>query len=155
MLTVIGSTIQSDATPRLFRIDVPSLDCFFSGTGDMFAALTVARLREAVFAADSDLRNVASWISPDDVSPTALPLAKATEKVLSSMQDVLKKTMEARNTELHSSSSPAYAGKNLTEDESQKVDHLWKTKAAEIRLVRNVDLLRRPVSKLKAQPWLE
>ncbi|KAF1986207.1 Ribokinase-like protein, partial [Aulographum hederae CBS 113979] len=48
-LTIIGSTSTTSHTPRLFRIDVPALPAFFSGTGDMFAALTVARLREAVF----------------------------------------------------------------------------------------------------------
>lgn len=159
-LTIIGSTIRSDNTPRLFRIDIPALDCFFSGTGDMFAALTVARLREAVFAAaatDPNLLTTASWISPDDVTPTELPLAKATEKVLSSMYDVLEKTLEARNSELQSiSSSIDHSTRTFhTEDEHQKFLHLRRTKAAEVRLIRNVNLLRRPITKFKAQTWQE
>jgi len=159
-LTIIGSTIRSDNTPRLFRIDIPALDCFFSGTGDMFAALTVARLREAVFAAaatDPSLLATASWISPDDVTPTELPLAKATEKVLSSMYDVLEKTLEARNAELQSiSSSINHSTRTFhTEDERQKFLHLRRTKAAEVRLIRNVDLLRRPITKFKAKTWQE
>ncbi|CBF89843.1 hypothetical protein AN0270.2 [Aspergillus nidulans FGSC A4] len=88
LLTIIGSTTLSTGKPRLFRIDVPAIDCFFSGTGDMFAALTVARLREAVFAdADENLRYKKSWIPADDVKPTELPLAKATEMVLASSGD--------------------------------------------------------------------
>lgn len=156
-LTVIGSTIRSDDSPRLFRIDVPALDCHFSGTGDMFAALTVSRLREAVYAAaDPSLRTTASWISPDDVGPTELPLAQATEKVLSSMHDVLVRTMQARNAELQSiSASEGARTSNLPDGERQKIYHLQITKAAEIRLIRSVDLLRRPITKFKAQPWLE
>ncbi|KAJ4345216.1 proliferating cell nuclear antigen [Didymosphaeria variabile] len=40
-ITIIGSTATSDFTPRLFRIDTPRAPLFFSGTGDMFAALTI------------------------------------------------------------------------------------------------------------------
>ncbi|KAL2863928.1 pyridoxal kinase [Aspergillus lucknowensis] len=147
LLTVIGSTTRSNGTPRLFRIDVPALDCFFSGTGDMFAALTVARLREAVFSdPDSNLRNTKSWVSADEVSPAELPLAKATEKVLASMHDVLGKTIEARDKEL--ASTGASGG-----DEDAKREHLRRTKAAEIRLVRNVRFLRQPTVEFKAKEW--
>ncbi|KKK24279.1 pyridoxine kinase [Aspergillus rambellii] len=125
-LTVIGSTITSTGLPRLFRIDVPALDCFFSGTGDMFAALTVARLREAVFtAADPDLKNRKSWVSGDEVPATELPLAKAAEKVLASMHDVLEKTMEARDAELAAtSSSSILTSDEASEEEKQKREHL-------------------------------
>jgi pyridoxine kinase len=156
-LTVIGSTTRSDGSPRLFRIDVPTLDCFFSGTGDMFAALTVARLREAVFSSsDPSLRNTRSWISPDDVAPTDLPLARSTEKVLSSMHYVLEKTLEARDAELAKpSDSIDVDGEDSmrTEEEKQKRDHLRATKAGEVRLVRNVHLLRNPEVIFKAQRW--
>ncbi|KAL2813625.1 pyridoxine kinase [Aspergillus cavernicola] len=149
LLTVIGSTTTSTGQPRLFRVDVPALDCFFSGTGDMFAALTVARLREAVFAdPDGSLRSTKSWISNDDVPPTALPLAKATEKVLASMHNILEKTIEARDAEL--ASTAAVVGE---EEDMRKREHLRRTKAAEVRLVRNVRFLRQPTVEFKAQEW--
>lgn len=156
-MTVIGSTVRSDGTPRIFRVDIPALECNFNGTGDMFAALTVARLREAVFAAGPSLRHTKSWISPDDVSPTDLPLAKSTEKVLSSMHSVLLKTMEAREAELaltNNNSTPDAA--ELTDEQRQFQEHLRRTKAAEVRLIRNVNCLRNPgVVAFKAQEWTE
>ena len=125
----------------------------------MFAALTVARLREAVHVADSGLHATPSWVSPDNVSPTELPLAKATEKVLAGMHGMLEKTMIARNEEL---------ARFQNEDDStvftdlpdaarkaalEKRAHLRSVKAAEIRLVRNVDLLKHPNVQFKAEEF--
>jgi pyridoxine kinase len=152
-LTVIGSTIKSDGSPRLFRVDVPALDCFFSGTGDMFAALTVARLREAVFAADSTLRSTKSWVSPDDVQATDLPLAKATVKVLASMHSVLERTLEARDAELRAAASATEEELSSSEEEKQKREYLRRTKAAEVRIVRNARFLREPDVEFQAQEW--
>ncbi|EYE93599.1 pyridoxal kinase [Aspergillus ruber CBS 135680] len=149
-LTVIGSTTRSDGSPRLFRIDVPVLDCYFSGTGDMFAALTVARLREAVFATGPDLRNVKSWVSPDEVTPTDLPLAKSTVKVLESMHSVLEKTLEARDAELRTLTSDSA---DVSEEEQRKQENLRRSKAAEVRLVRNARFLREPTASFQAQEW--
>ncbi|KAL4929315.1 pyridoxal kinase [Aspergillus undulatus] len=153
-LTIIGSTTLSSGSPRLFRIDVPAIDCFFSGTGDMFAAITVARLREAVFNdKDSELRNTKSWVSPDDVKPTDLPLAKATEKVLASMHNVLERTIEARDKELAATASTGTVTVDEESEEAKKREHLRRTKAAEIRLVRNVRYLREPTVEFKAREW--
>lgn len=152
-LTVIGSTTKCDGSPRLFRIDVPALDCFFSGTGDMFAALTVARLREAVSAAGDNLQSTASWVSPDSISATDLPLARATVKVLSSMHSVLERTMEARNAELAKAVLEPARNEGLTAEEQQKQEYLRQTKAAEVRLVRNARFLRDPIVQFQAQEW--
>lgn len=146
-LTVIGSTTRSDGSARLFRVDVPALDCFFSGTGDMFAALMVARLREAVFAVPG-LKDAPSWVSPDDVAPTDLPLANAAVKVLGSMHSVLEKTLEARAAELAVQPDEP---PGLDDAERQKREHLRRTKAAEVRLVRNVQFLQHPVVEFTAQ----
>ncbi|KAJ5086112.1 hypothetical protein N7532_010883 [Penicillium argentinense] len=152
-LTVIGSTTQSNGSPRLFRIDVPALDCFFSGTGDMFAALMVARLREAVAAAGECLQSTASWVSPDNVVASKLPLAQATLKVLSSMHSVLERTMEARNAELAKRALEPTQNGTLSNEEQQKQDYLRRTKAAEVRLVRNVRFLRDPLVQFAVQEW--
>ncbi|EAW08405.1 pyridoxal kinase [Aspergillus clavatus NRRL 1] len=152
-LTVIGSTTKTDGSPRLFRVDVPALDCFFSGTGDMFAALTVARLREAVFAAGPSLRSTKSWVSPDDVPATELPLAKATVKVLASMHSVLEKTLEARDAELRAAAIEDESAAGLSGEEKEKREYLRRTKAAEVRVVRNVQYLRDPVIEFQAQEW--
>ena len=149
-LTIIGSTTRSDGTPRLFRIDVPALDCFFSGTGDMFAALTVARLREAVFNTP-DLESTKSWVSADEVKPTELPLAKATVKVLASMHSILEKTLEGRAAELERLGESGLEG--LSGEEKDKAMHLRRTKAAEIRLIRNVRFLREPVVDFEVMEW--
>ena len=117
----------------------------------MFAALVVARLREAVFAAGPDLRTTKSWMSPDTVSATELPLAHATVKVLESMHGVLEKTLEARNAELAATvpnSNPC-----MSEEERQKEEYLREGKAAEVRLVRNTRFLREPTVKFQAKEW--
>lgn len=117
----------------------------------MFAALTVARLREAVFAAGPELRTTKSWVSPDDVKAADLPLAQTTVKVLASMHSVLEKTMDARNAELQATSGQV--DEQLGTEEKQKQEHLRQTKAAEVRLVRNVQYLRQPVVEFKVQEW--
>lgn len=154
-LTIIGSTTRSDGSPRLFRVDVPVLDCYFSGTGDMFAALTVCRLREAVFAAGPDLRTTKSWVSPDEVAATDLPLAKSTVKVLASMHSVLEKTLEARDVELRaiSASADTTAPGASSEEERQKEDNLRRSKAAEVRLIRHTRFLREPTVEFEAKEW--
>ncbi|KAK4498890.1 hypothetical protein PRZ48_009400 [Zasmidium cellare] len=144
-LSIVGSTATSEGKPRLFRITVPALPIFFSGTGDMFAALLVARLRQAVQTAG--VSNKPSWQSPDDVAGPDLPLAKATEMVLASMHAVLK------DTERH------YQGvaegmegeRELNEGKGEEAEreremgrHLRLTRAAEVRVVRNVGALRSP-----------
>ncbi len=68
-----------------------------------------------------------------------LPLAKAAEKVLGSMQSVLQKTMMARDKALE-----GMAGVLDKEKDSEKSMHLRRTKATEVRLVRNLEDLRRP-----------
>lgn len=114
----------------------------------MFAALTVARLREAVFEIPG-LNEMMSWVSPDEVSASELPLAKATVKTLASMHSVLEKTLEARAAELAVSTD----GVLLDGEDAEKREHLRRTKAAEVRLVRNVRFLQEPVVEFKAQEW--
>lgn len=148
-LSVIGSTMTSTAKPRIFKVEVPAIDCFFSGTGDMFAALIVVRLKEAV-SAIPDLGQTDAWLSKDDVEATELPLAQAAEKALSSMQEVLIRTKKKRDEELESYQQKLKArGSGLQEDD--KESHLRITKAAELRLVRNMECLRNPELKFHAE----
>lgn len=108
----------------------------------MFAALTVVRLREAI--SKVQLRNTKSWISPDEVEPVNLPLAKAVEKVVASMHAVLTKTKEARDAELK-----AVAGTWEQEADSEKRLQLRQTKAAEVRVVRCLSDLLNPSTEWK------
>ncbi|TLD24440.1 Ribokinase-like protein [Venturia nashicola] len=144
-LSVIGSSATSDWQPRLWKIHVPSYPVFFSGTGDMFAALTVARLREAVF--EAGVQDVASWRSPDDIEAVDLPLAKAAEKVLASMQAILGKTYEHYQDNLkviEEAESRSGPSDKEAEDGPTRA-HLLKTKATEVRVVRNAkDLVDPP-----------
>lgn len=156
-LTIIGSTSTSSHEPRLFRITVPALPIFFSGTGDMFAALMVSRLRQA--AADAGLLGTQAWRSPDDVLPTELPLAQAAEKVLASMHAVLKDTaahydaaaQKWQNDQEHKLAEGQGPEKEA-EVEAQR--HLRLTRAAEVRVVRNARALREPpvLDDFRAQP---
>lgn len=150
-LSIVGSTKTSTDKPRIFKVQVPSLDCFFSGTGDMFAALMVARLREAVCAIEG-LSQKDAWVSDDAVAATELPLARAVEKALASMQEVLARTMVARDKELAEwEAKQDLAGTADDEGHMEKMKHLKRTKAAEVRLVRNLGCLKHPIVKYKAE----
>jgi pyridoxine kinase len=154
-LSVVGSSATSTGEPRLWRIDIPALPIFFSGTGDMFAALTVVRLREA--ASEAGLLDTKSWQSPEDVAAADTPLAQAAAKVLASMQAVLAKTYEVYKAEASKIDAELErAGRGESEEANKEQDmkrHLKKTKAAEVNVVRNVkDLLDPPeVEKYKAR----
>jgi pyridoxine kinase len=148
-LSVIGSTMTSTVKPRIFKVEVPAIDSFFSGTGDMFAALMVVRLREAVSAVPG-LADTDAWISKDDVEGTGLPLALAAEKALASMQEVLTRTKKSRDEELESYQQKAKA-RNLVLQEDDKESHLRIMKASEVRLVRNMEYLRNPLLKFHAE----
>lgn len=139
-LNIVGSTRLSDCKPRIFKIEFPALDCFFSGTGDMFAALMLARLREAVSKIQG-LTERDSWISEDDVKAVDLPLARAAEIALASMQDLLAITKQKRDRLLE----------RLDEDMDTKKKHILTTRAAEVQLVRNLECLRSPAVSYKAE----
>lgn len=148
-LTIIGSTATSDFKPRLFRIDTPQLPLFFSGTGDMFAALTVPRLIEAVHASSSpDLSSRPSWRSPDDVPAEELPLAKACQKVLASMQAILTLTTESCQAQMKKYDELAEKqGHGLGEEadaEKEKQRHLALMNASEVKVVRFIKELADP-----------
>ena len=146
-LSVVGSTMTSTATPRIFGVKIPAIDCFFSGTGDMFAALMLVRLREVVFETDG-LSDKDSWVSGDDVEATELPLARAAEKVLATMQVVLMRTKVQRDEEMEKFNARVQGS---DEEHDKKRLHLVKSKAAEIKLVRNLEALKNPVVKFRAE----
>jgi pyridoxine kinase len=154
VLTVVGSTKKEDGSARLFKVEVPKLNCFFSGTGDMFAGLMAARLREA--CAQADLLSRAGWAPDDNVEAVELPLAKATEKVLSSMQIVLEKTLAARDAEMRNFGASPGASVGGVEgedggDSEGKRRYLAETKAAEVRVVRHARDLLDPQNRYKAE----
>lgn len=144
-LSVIGSTMTSDRKARTFKIAFPSIDCYFCGTGDMFGALITSRIREATGAVPG-LRGRASWLSDDDVPATELPLARAAEKVLASMHEVLAKTRDAMPAVMERT----WAELNVEDREDKDKAHYVKSKAAELQLVTNLDSLRNPSIKFSA-----
>ena len=145
-LSVVGSTMTSAGQARLFKIVFPAIDCYFSGTGDMFAALMVIRMREAV-AGVPGLGGVASWQSGDDVPTLELPLARAAEKVLASMHELLSRTSQGMTAVVER------ARKDLTEEErhDEKKLQLVRSKGSELQLVRNLECLRAPVVAFRAK----
>ncbi|GKT83428.1 pyridoxal kinase [Colletotrichum tofieldiae] len=146
-LSVVGSSMSpTTGEPRLFKIVFPAIDAYFSGTGDMFAALMTVRMREAVIAASKSagagaageeglLKDRKSWLSGDDVDTPELPLARATEMVLASMHEEVVRA----------------AGVDETTEEGRRRLHLLKSKSAELKLVRNLASLREPVVEFRAR----
>lgn len=143
-LSVVGSTMTSSGRARAFKIRFPALDAYFSGTGDMFAALMVVRMRQAVHETGRGLEGTASWLSPDAVGALDLPLARAAESVLASMHEVLGATCESMKAEVERAEAQLGAG-------DAKRMHLARSKAAELRLVRHLGSLRQPKTYFKAQ----
>ncbi|KAI1767605.1 Ribokinase-like protein [Hypoxylon sp. FL1150] len=157
-MSVVGSTMtsSSDPQPRLFKILFPVFECYFSGTGDMFAALMVVRMREAVANYDDSKKSSSteggggklgdrrSWLSDDDVDALDLPLAKAAEKVLASMHEVLARTCEGMTAEMKEV-------KARSPDLEEKTLHLIRSRAAELKLARNLGCLRDPAVEYRAE----
>ena len=126
----------------------------------MFAALTVVRFREAVI--EEGLGGRKGWMSADEVEGKELPLARAVEKVLGSMQGVLEKTMRTRDEGVkgleggegeggkEGSQGHGVDGVQSSGDGEGKKRHLAVTKAAEVRVVRNVEDLKRPRERFRA-----
>jgi pyridoxine kinase len=158
-ITIIGSTATTSFTPRLFRIDTPELPLFFSGTGDMFAALTIPRLIEAVHAAstpDCDLTSTSSWRSPDDVTAEDLPLAKACQKVLASMQSILNKTAAtcaAKMAVYDARAEKEGCGRGVeAEEDRERKRHLALMEASEVTVPRFLRELVEPEGVEKFRP---
>lgn len=110
----------------------------------MFGALVTARMREAVQSV-AGLVNRESWLSDDSVSAAELPLARAAEKVLASMHEVLTKTRDAMPGVIERTKA------RMTEEESGKGEQQIKSKASELQLVQNLECLRNPGVEFKAQ----
>jgi len=153
-LSVVGSTATSAGRARAFKIVFPAIDAYFSGTGDMFAALMVVRMREAVTVAAEDERGGScrltdrrAWVSGDTVAATDLPLARAAEKVLASMHEVLSKTAEGMGKEMRGLDG-VVDGEEGSVDEAKA--QLLRSRAAELRLVRNLESLKSPKVEFRA-----
>ncbi|KAI1078323.1 Ribokinase-like protein [Whalleya microplaca] len=151
-MSVVGSTMTADRRPRPFKIAFPVFDAYFSGTGDMFAALMVVRMREAVYhnnpANDgARVRDTPSWLSADAVEARDLPLARAAEKVLASMHEVLARTCASMGAEL----GEAVAKRGGEKDLDEKTMLLLRSRASELRLSRNLGCLREPRVEYRAE----
>lgn len=110
----------------------------FVGTGDMFAALTVARIREQAIKAG--VTNVSHWMSGDEVAATDLPLARTAELVLGSMHRVLARTGQARERKL----ALLRESGALDHDEDVKKNRVRYMKTAELQLVQSWEDIKEP-----------
>jgi pyridoxine kinase len=127
-----GSTATTQLEPRPFTLEVPTIDGPFVGTGDLFASLLLARLHPFT-----------NHLMPHEkVSAIELPLARALEMVIASMQGVLKTTKAAMDRQLEKDGDV----KLLTEKE--KLVNLMR--AAELRLVGSQEALLHPDVKVRA-----
>jgi pyridoxine kinase len=121
-----GSTARTDFASRAFMLQAPIIEGPFVGTGDLFASLLLARLHP-----------FAGQLVPSDATrSTELPLAKALELVIASMQGVLLKTKDAMNKQLELDGP-----RNLL---TQKERQVAEMRACELRLVGSQDELVRP-----------
>lgn len=145
-LSVVGSTMNSTGRARLFKIVFPAIDCYFSGTGDMFGALMVIRMREAVSAVPG-LSEVNSWLSGDEVKTLDLPLVKAAEKVLASMHEMLERTSQGMTRVVEK----MRIGMSEEEKKDEKKLQLVRSKGSELQLVRNLECLKAPAAQFHAK----
>jgi pyridoxine kinase len=121
-----GSTATTQFEPRPFMVRAPVIDGPFVGTGDLFASLLLARLHPFI-----------DHLTPHQpVTAIDLPLARAVEMVVASMQGVLRETKTAMDRELRMDSDVT----SLTEKER----HIRKMRACELRLVGSQDALLHP-----------
>ena len=129
-----GSTATSSLEPRPFMIEVPIIDGPFVGTGDLFASLLLIQLH-----------SYAGGLVPhDQVTTHNLPLAKAAELVIASIQGVLKNTKIAMDRE---------AEKDSNENSFRERERLVrKMRAAELRLVGSQEALLRPEVTARTMP---
>ncbi|KAI0154820.1 Ribokinase-like protein [Xylariaceae sp. FL1272] len=153
-MSVVGSSRTSEGRARLFTIQFPVFKAYFSGTGDMFAALMVVRMREAVCDdVEFGTRERESWLSPDQVEATDLPLARAAEKVLASMHEVLLRTCEGMEGQLQEGVKRLASRRGVEESavrDDAEAMHLLKSQAAELKLSRNLACLRGPSVEYRA-----
>ncbi|KHJ31140.1 putative pyridoxal kinase [Erysiphe necator] len=149
-LIIAGSSMKSDKSPRIFIVKVPKIDCLFSGTGDMFSALTLVRFREAVCEIPG-LTQVSHWLSLDSVRSIDLPLAKAAENVLASMHEILTISIKCRDEEMNAyyEMVGGVEAANANENASRK-HKAALAKAAEVRISRNLPLLKYPMKMFNA-----
>jgi hypothetical protein len=125
----------------------------------MFAALTIPRLIEAVHSSSTpDLASKPSWRSPDEVKADELPLAKACQKVLASMQAILNATTEncAREMDKYDARAEKEGHGQGDEDtlEREKRRHLALTNASEVKVPRFIKEINEPphLDKFKPRP---
>ncbi|KAG5917169.1 hypothetical protein E4U42_007360, partial [Claviceps africana] len=138
-LSVVGSSMTSAGNARLFQITFPSIDAYFCGTGDLFGALVTAQMRQAVESVPG-LMDRPSWLSDDSVPAAELPLARATEKVLASMHEVLAKTRDG----MRAVADRTRAGLSEEQRERGAGEQQIRSKASELKLVQNLESLRSP-----------
>ncbi|KAF9429569.1 putative pyridoxal kinase [Podila epigama] len=83
---VCSSKAQGESVPCVYAIGFPTYDGYFTGTGDLFSAVLVARLYEALNAKHN---NEHSSLSPS-------PLSRACLKVVATMRAVVLRTYKAQ-----------------------------------------------------------
>lgn len=94
MLLVGSSWDASTRTSRAWYLQFPSLGEYFSGVGDLFAALTLARFSERATDLPPPARASCTEYHGDKDACT-LPVAQAVTLAVASLQQVLLRTQEA------------------------------------------------------------
>eukprot|EP00761_Pharyngomonas_kirbyi_P014095 gb/GECH01014125.1/.p1 GENE.gb/GECH01014125.1/~~gb/GECH01014125.1/.p1 ORF type:complete len:305 (+),score=49.24 gb/GECH01014125.1/:1-915(+) len=82
-ITLIGSTIKKTTAGSAFKIEIPLIDKYFTGTGDLTSSLILAHMTSSVDNEDADLDFRCSC-----------------EKTVASVQSVLRRTFEYGSSEL-------------------------------------------------------
>ncbi|KTW29257.1 pyridoxal kinase [Pneumocystis carinii B80] len=123
-LYIIGSSCKSDYTPRAVKIKVPYYKQILSGVGDLFSALLLGRFNTNI-----------KLLPSDEIPAISLPLTIALEIVVSSVQSVIRNTL------------------NSIEKASVDQDKLSKAevaKLAELNIIQSQDCLKNPNIEFKA-----
>lgn len=145
-MTLVGSSVsrqpasqeQSEQTLEPWFIQFPEIPGYFSGVGDLFAALTLGRFQSSSSSSSSS----------SDSSPSITPIARAAELAIASVQGVLAKTMEA------TAQTPAIELGSFsfsTSEEAAAQEKVETMRRRELRIIQSRKELEQPSVQYRAQ----
>ncbi|KAK9474897.1 Ribokinase-like protein [Dipodascopsis tothii] len=137
----VGSSARSDGTPRPFYLRLPFIDQYFTGTGDLFAALLADRFHRYTNGNTVELA--------DSTPASELPLVSAVRDVSTIVQSVLRRTHQ-HVIDTQDRPVPAALLSSYGMD-AAKAKRIRDMKYGELQLISSQDAIRNPVVTVEAE----
>ncbi|KAK9479488.1 Ribokinase-like protein [Lipomyces japonicus] len=142
-----GQTIAPDGSKVKFYLTLPFIDAYFTGTGDLFAAIMTDRFHHyTAIKTASNSNSLQSWVKSE------LPFVRAVEDVSAIVQNVLINTARLTNAynqaeeQKVADSHGSYARPAIGTKERRIMD----MKHSELRLIQSQDQIRNANVNVKA-----